>query len=177
MLRSRLWLFSGFAFFIDLEKVSTKSKGGTHFLVMLLTDFFSSAAAFSHKKLSLSRSGEELLSKHWIFLTYEALPLWIQVSLVGQAALHDIGAVVGAGFDGGQAATVRAVNQLHQGPQTLWTQRNLESVQSETSGVGNGRKDIYKVFIGCCCPKHFLMKWQFCFVRPLFLWCCTLRWQ
>lgn len=45
--------------------------------------------------------------------------------MVGQAALHDVGAVGGAGFDGGQAATVRAVNQLRQGLHTLWTQRNL----------------------------------------------------
>lgn len=58
-------------------------------------------------------------------VTYKVLPLRVQVGLVGQAALHDIGAVVGAGFDRGQAATVRAVNQLHQGLHTFWTQRNL----------------------------------------------------
>lgn len=45
--------------------------------------------------------------------------------MVGQAALHDVGAVVGARFDGGQAVTVGTVNQLHQGFYTLWTQRNL----------------------------------------------------
>lgn len=54
-------------------------------------------------------------------ITYKVLPLWVQVSLVGQAALHDVGTVVGAGFDGGHAATVWAVNQLHQGLHTLWT--------------------------------------------------------
>lgn len=58
-------------------------------------------------------------------LTYKILPLGVQVSLVGQAALHDIGTVVGAGFDGGYAATVGAVNHLHQGLHTLWTQMNL----------------------------------------------------
>lgn len=57
--------------------------------------------------------------------TYEVLPLGVQVSLVGQAALHDIGAVVGAGLDGGQATTVGAVNQLHQGLHTLRAQRYL----------------------------------------------------
>ena len=59
-------------------------------------------------------------------LTDKVLPLGVQVSLVGQAALHDVGAVVGAGFDGGEAATVGAVNQLHQGLRALWTQRDLE---------------------------------------------------
>lgn len=58
-------------------------------------------------------------------LTQEVLPLGVQVSLVGQAALHDVGTVVGAGFDGRQAATVGAVNQLHQGLHTLCTKRNL----------------------------------------------------
>lgn len=48
-------------------------------------------------------------------ITYEVLPLRVQVGLVGQAALHNVGAVVGAGLDRGQATTVRAVNQLHQG--------------------------------------------------------------
>lgn len=58
-------------------------------------------------------------------LTYKVLPLGVQVSLIGQAALHDVGAVVGAGFDGGQAATVGAVNQLHQGLRALGAQRHL----------------------------------------------------
>lgn len=51
--------------------------------------------------------------------TYKVLPLRVQVGLVGQAALHDVGAVVGARFDRSQAATVRAVHQLHQGLYTL----------------------------------------------------------
>lgn len=58
-------------------------------------------------------------------LTYKVLPLGVQVSLVGEAALHDVGAVAGARFDGRQAAAVRAVDQLHQGFRTLWAQRNL----------------------------------------------------
>lgn len=58
-------------------------------------------------------------------LTDEVLPLGVQISLVGQAALHDVGAVVGAGFDGGQAATVGAVDHLHQGLRALWAERNL----------------------------------------------------
>lgn len=62
-------------------------------------------------------------------LTYKVLPLRVQVCLVGQAALHDVGAVVGAGFDGGQAATVGAEDQLHQGLHTLWTERNLRTVK------------------------------------------------
>lgn len=61
----------------------------------------------------------------WLIGTYEVLPLGVQVGLVGQAALHDVGAVVGTGFDGGQASAVGAVNQLHQGLHTLWTQRHL----------------------------------------------------
>lgn len=65
---------------------------------------------------------------HSVNLTYEVLPLGVQVRLVGQAALHHVGAVVGAGFDGGHAATVGAEDQLHQGPHALRTQRHLGRV-------------------------------------------------
>lgn len=53
--------------------------------------------------------------------------------MVGQAALHDVRAVAGAGFDGGQAATVGAVNQLHQGLPALWTQRHLRRFDKTVS--------------------------------------------
>lgn len=62
-------------------------------------------------------------------LTYKVLPLRVQVCLVGQAALHDVGAVVGARFDGGQAMAVGAEDQLHQGLLTLWTERKLGTVR------------------------------------------------
>lgn len=57
--------------------------------------------------------------------TNEVLPFGVQVGLVGQTALHDVGAVAGAGDDRGQAAAVRTIHQLHQGFHTLWTQRDL----------------------------------------------------
>ncbi len=65
--------------------------------------------------------------------------------MVGQAALHDVGAVVGAGFDGGQAATVRAVNQLRQGLHTLWTQRNLRR-SGKTVSIANLRASSERTF-------------------------------
>lgn len=70
-------------------------------------------------------------------LTDEVLPLGVQISLVGQAALHDVGTVAGAGFDGGQAATVGAVDQLHQGLRALWAERNLGR---RTAGVRETQK-------------------------------------
>lgn len=66
-------------------------------------------------------------------LTDEVLPLGVQVGLVGQAALHDIGAVAGAGFDQGHAATVRAIDQLHEGLRTLGAQGNLVEVDRRLS--------------------------------------------
>lgn len=58
-------------------------------------------------------------------LTDEVLPLRVQVGLVGQAALHDVAAVVGAGLDRGQAAAVGAVDQLHHGLGALGAEINL----------------------------------------------------
>lgn len=75
-------------------------------------------------------------------LTNEVLPLGVQISLVGQAALHDVGAVVGAGFDGGQAAAVGAVNQLHQGLRALWAERNLG--RKTASKNRTSKQDIFK---------------------------------
>lgn len=81
-------------------------------------------------------------------LTYKVLPLGVQVSLVGQAALHDVGTVVGAGFDGGHAATVGAVHQLHQGLRTLWTQMNLrrcDRTVSFTNLRASSEKGTFKI--------------------------------
>jgi len=53
--------------------------------------------------------------------------------LVGQAALDDVGAVVGAGLDGGDAAAVGAVDQLHQGLRALRTQVHLGRLRRTAS--------------------------------------------
>lgn len=65
------------------------------------------------------------MHRFFLSLTDEVLPLRVQVSLVGQAALHDVAAVVGAGFDRGQAAAVGAVDQLHHGLHALGAENNL----------------------------------------------------
>ncbi len=63
----------------------------------------------------------------WYYLcfTYKALPLSVQVSLISQAALHDILAVIDARFDWSQTSAMRAVHQFHNGTITLQAQRNL----------------------------------------------------
>lgn len=76
--------------------------------------------------LPLALPSEEFL--YYPNLTYKILPLGVEVGLVGKATLHDVGAVAGAGLDRGHAATVRTVNQLHQGLSTIWTKRNLKRV-------------------------------------------------
>lgn len=48
-------------------------------------------------------------------LTYEQIPFGVQISLVGQAALHDVEAVVLARSHGGKTSAVRAVQHLHEG--------------------------------------------------------------
>lgn len=58
-------------------------------------------------------------------LTHEVLPLGVQVCLVGQAALHDVQAVVVAWLHIGHAPAVRAVHQLHDGASALVAQRYL----------------------------------------------------
>lgn len=67
----------------------------------------------------------ERLASFFLSLTDEVLPLRVQVSLVGQAALHDVAAVVGAGFDRGHAAAVGAVDHLHHGLHALGAEKNL----------------------------------------------------
>lgn len=69
-------------------------------------------------------------------LTDQVLPLWVQVRLVSQTALHHVGAVVGAGFDRGGATAVRAINQLHQSFHTLGTERDLKKVGKKEGNRG-----------------------------------------
>lgn len=52
-------------------------------------------------------------------------PLGVEVSLVGQTALHDVAAVVGTGPGGGHAAAVGTVSQPHHGPRALRAQLHL----------------------------------------------------
>lgn len=49
-------------------------------------------------------------------LTYEEIPLSVQVCLVGQTALHDVEAVVVARSHSGQASAIWAVQHLHESP-------------------------------------------------------------
>lgn len=81
--------------------------------------FWSSWFSISHPYLSPSHQvGCSHISTHnsvSVFLTYEQVPLCVQISLVGQAALHDIEAVVVTGSHGGQASAVGAVQHLHEG--------------------------------------------------------------
>lgn len=68
-------------------------------------------------------------------LTHQVLPLSVQVRLVGQAALHDVQAVVVARLHAGHAPAVRAVHQLHDGASALVAERYLR----ETDGSQAGR--------------------------------------
>ena len=52
-------------------------------------------------------------------------PLRVEVGLVGQAALHHVAAVVGAGPGGRHAPAVGAVGHPHHGPHALQTQLHL----------------------------------------------------
>lgn len=53
-------------------------------------------------------------------------PLGVEVRLVGQASLHDVGAVVGTGSGRGHAAAVGAVGHLHDGPHAVLAQPHLQ---------------------------------------------------
>ena len=64
-------------------------------------------------------------------LTYEQVPLRVQVGLIGQAALHDVEAVVVAGPHGGESAAVRAVEHLHQGTDAPRGGADLQIYQKE----------------------------------------------
>lgn len=55
-------------------------------------------------------------------------PLGVEVRLVGQAALHDVGAVVGAGSGRGHAAAVGTVGHLHDGPHAVRAQPHLQEI-------------------------------------------------
>lgn len=69
-------------------------------------------------------------------------PLGVEVRLVGQAALHDVGAVVGAGSGRGHAAAVGTVGHLHDGPHAVLAQPRLQEIrllsQSERSDRETG---------------------------------------
>lgn len=58
-------------------------------------------------------------------LTHQVLPLGVQVRLVGEAALHDVQAVVAARLHAGHAPAVWAVHQLHHGASALVAERYL----------------------------------------------------
>lgn len=103
-------------------------------------------------------------------LTYKVLPLGVQVSLVGQAALHDVGTVVGAGFDGGHAAAVGAVNQLHQGLRTLWTKRNLGRFDRTVSATNLRASSERRTFMRN--DEEYVYTWSYFFFLPLI----TLLW-
>lgn len=84
--------------------------------------------------------GVWILTHECLSLTYKVLPLGVKVSLVCEAAFHDVGTIVGARFDGSHGTAVGAINQFHQGPHALWTKRHLEEgllgqLETETSGV------------------------------------------
>lgn len=63
--------------------------------------------------------------------TYEQVPLRVQVGLIGQAALHDVEAVVVAGPHSGESSAVRAVEHLHQGADAPWGGADLQIYQKE----------------------------------------------
>ena len=73
--------------------------------------------------------------------TSQMPPLCVEVGLVGQAALHHVAAVVGAGPCGRHAAAVGAVGHPHHGPHALQAQLHLW-----TPGGWHGR--IAPVFLG-----------------------------
>ncbi len=59
-------------------------------------------------------------------LTDEEVPLRVQVRLVGQAAPHDVLAVVGAGFEACHSSTVRTVQHFSQGFTATWRYIDLQ---------------------------------------------------
>ena len=58
--------------------------------------------------------------------------------MVGQAALHHVEAVAGAGPDGGKALTARAAAQPGQRLNTLVGRRNLENAGHDLLALGEG---------------------------------------
>ena len=59
-------------------------------------------------------------------LTYKQIPLGVEISLICQAALHDIEAVVVAWSHRGESPTVRAVQHLHERTDAAWGRAHLE---------------------------------------------------
>lgn len=57
--------------------------------------------------------------------TCQMSPLGVEVSLVGQTALHDVAAVVGTWSGRGHATAVGTVSHPHHGPRALGAQLHL----------------------------------------------------
>lgn len=57
--------------------------------------------------------------------TCQMPPLGVEVSLVGQTALHNVAAVVGTRSGGGHAAAVGTVSHPHHGPHAVRAQHHL----------------------------------------------------
>lgn len=67
--------------------------------------------------------------------TCQMPPLCVEVSLVGQAALHDVAAVVGTRPGGGHAAAVGAVSHPHHGPHALLAELHLRNGRHQGGNV------------------------------------------
>lgn len=55
-----------------------------------------------------------------MLLTYEQIPLRVQIGLICQTALHNIEAVIVAGPHGGESSAVRAIQHLHESTDAPW---------------------------------------------------------
>lgn len=75
-------------------------------------------------------------------------PLGVEVSLIGQTALHDVFAVVGTRSSRGYAAAVGTVSHLHYGPCALLAQRHLRG-----AWIKINIKHLEKKY---CFAKHIL---------------------
>lgn len=64
-------------------------------------------------------------------LTYEQIPLRVQIRLVCQAALHDVETVVAAGSHAGEASAVRAVEHLHESADAPRGRADLQTYQKQ----------------------------------------------
>lgn len=64
-------------------------------------------------------------------LTDVQVPLWIQISLIGQTALHDIQTVVLTGFNCRHTLAEGAVEHLGQSSDTCWSAAHLQAVGVE----------------------------------------------
>lgn len=58
-------------------------------------------------------------------LTDVLVPLWVQIGLVGETALHDVQTVVVTGLHGGHGLAVCAVHHLGQSSDTRWGAAHL----------------------------------------------------